>query len=161
MIYTVCTYIDSDGSYKYMQDLMALEAKKGLISSAINPQLARISTPLNVQIWKQYLRKHPDKDFAKYILQGLQLGFSIGLDTSISFVSANKNISSVDKNPEVIDKYILEEADKGNILGPFSFQGSEGYHINRVGVISTRHQPGKWRLITDLSFPEGASINDQ
>ena len=23
-----------------------------------------------------------------------------------------------------------------------------------------KHQPGKWRLITDLSFPEGASVDD-
>ena len=23
-----------------------------------------------------------------------------------------------------------------------------------------KHQPGKWRLITDLSFPEGASVID-
>lgn len=30
-------------------------------------------------------------------------------------------------------------------------------HINRFGVIPKKHQPGKWRLITDLSFPEGAN----
>ena len=54
----------------------------------------------------------------------------------------------------------MEEVDRGNILGPFSSQSAEGYHINRIGVIPKRHQPGKWRLITDLSFPEGVSVND-
>ena len=33
-------------------------------------------------------------------------------------------------------------------------------HINRFGVIPKKHKLGKWHLITDLSFPEGASIND-
>ncbi len=33
-------------------------------------------------------------------------------------------------------------------------------HINRFGVIPKPHQPGKWRLITDLSNPKGGSVND-
>ncbi len=32
--------------------------------------------------------------------------------------------------------------------------------ISRVGVIPKGHKPGKWRLITDLSFPKGKSVND-
>ena len=32
--------------------------------------------------------------------------------------------------------------------------------IRRIGVIPKPHQPGKWRLITDLSFPKGESVND-
>ena len=138
---------------------MALEANKIPMSPAMNTQLARISTPLNVKTWGRYLQKHSDRDYARYILQGLQHGFSIGLDPSMSFMSAKRNIPSANENPEVVDKYILEEVDRVNILGPLSSQ-STGYHINRIGVIPKRHQPGKWRLITDLSFPEGVSVND-
>ena len=32
-------------------------------------------------------------------------------------------------------------------------------HVSNFGVISKKHQPGKWRLIVDLS-PDGASVND-
>ena len=32
--------------------------------------------------------------------------------------------------------------------------------INRFGVIPKGHNTGKWRLITDLSFPTGFSVND-
>ena len=32
--------------------------------------------------------------------------------------------------------------------------------MNRMGVIPKGHTPGKWRLITDLSFPPLASVND-
>ena len=33
-------------------------------------------------------------------------------------------------------------------------------HVNRFGVIPKGHNTGKWRLITDLSFPQGSSVND-
>ena len=35
-----------------------------------------------------------------------------------------------------------------------------GVHVSRFGVIPKPHQPGKWRLITDLSSPKGSSVND-
>ena len=33
-------------------------------------------------------------------------------------------------------------------------------HLSPLGAILKKHKPGKWRLIVDLSFPAGASIND-
>ena len=52
-----------------------------------------------------------------------------------------------------------KEVGGGRIIGllPKSFAG---VHISRFGVIPKPHQPGKWRLITDLSSPKGASVND-
>ena len=32
------------------------------------------------------------------------------------------------------------------------------YISTDLGQFPKKHQPGKWRLITDLSFPEGSSI---
>ena len=46
------------------------------------------------------------------------------------------------------------------ILGPFLQEKVPGVHLNRFGVIPKLHQPGKWRLIVDLSHPEGRSVND-
>ena len=34
-------------------------------------------------------------------------------------------------------------------------------HVSRFGLIPKPHQPGKWKLITDLSLPKGASVNDE
>ena len=33
-------------------------------------------------------------------------------------------------------------------------------HCGPMGIIPKPHQPGTWRLIVDLSFPEGHSVND-
>jgi len=62
-------------------------------------------------------------------------------------------------HPEVIDEYVQKELCQDNILGPFPPHTAPVVHINHFGVIPKKHQPGKWHLITDLSFLEGASVN--
>ena len=66
---------------------------------------------------------------------------------------------SATMHSEVIEKYLAEESQLGRMLGPFSPADFPQVHINRFGVIP-KSQPGKWRLITDLSYPPGASVND-
>jgi len=48
----------------------------------------------------------------------------------------------------------------GRVAGPVDPTTQPGIHINRFGVIEKPHQPGKYRLIVDLSYPEGRSVND-
>ena len=67
---------------------------------------------------------------------------------------------SAKKNPRVVEDYLEKETEAGNILGPFPAVSAPKTHINRFGVIPKKYQPGKWGLITDLSFPEGGSVND-
>ena len=43
-------------------------------------------------------------------------------------------------------------------MGPLMPDGR--IHVIRFGVIPKLHQPGKWRLIVDLSAPRGFSVND-
>lgn len=54
----------------------------------------------------------------------------------------------------VIDEYLQLEVALGRIASPFS---SPPFTI---GVIPKNSQPGKWRLILDLSLPQGHSVND-
>ena len=48
------------------------------------------------------------------------------------------------------------------MLGPFPVGGrlQSAIQISRFGVIPKGHNKGKWRLITDLSYPTGHSVND-
>ena len=51
----------------------------------------------------------------------------------------------------------------GRMIGPFQREELATVpelHINRFGVIPKGHNTGKWRLITDLSYPPDASVND-
>ena len=46
------------------------------------------------------------------------------------------------------------------MLGPLPTCSIPNIQINRIGVIPKKSSPGRWRLITDLSFPLGRSVND-
>ena len=69
-------------------------------------------------------------------------------------------MSSASLQPSVIDDYLHRELAKGRIAGPFSSPQLPHLHISRFGVITKKHQPGKWRLILNLSSPDGQSVND-
>ena len=114
-------------------------------------------SPLNVELWSYYLLAFAYED-ASYILDGIFNGFSLGvIDGETS--SAKRNCLSAYSMPETIDDYLAKELSEGTIAGPFSQPPFENTHLNRFGVIP-KSQPGEWRLITDLSFPKGRSVND-
>jgi len=53
------------------------------------------------------------------------------------------------------------EMAEGRILVPINPESVPGLHTSCFGVIPKGHSSGKWRLITNLSYPERASINDE
>ena len=63
------------------------------------------------------------------------------------------------EHAQVINDYLKTEVELNCIAGPFKVPPLPELHINRFGVIP-KSTPGKWRLITDLSYPSGASFND-
>ena len=74
--------------------------------------------------------------------------------------SSASNMISAAQNPEPVQKNVDNELAEQRIIGPFTASAAGEAHVSRFGVIPKRHQPGKWRLILDLSSPEGRSIND-
>ena len=60
---------------------------------------------------------------------------------------------SAREQQKVVDDYLAEECCKGRVLGPLRL---DQVHPNRF----TKGTSGKWRLIVDMSFPTGASVND-
>jgi len=143
--------------------------------------------PLRLVQWELLLVSHPDRDYVDYILrgsyqgvfpdwfQGIRVsifrsqehafsdgestreGFQIGFKASGSVSSVRKNMHSAMENPQVVSAYIAEERKRGFLLGPFE---KAEVHLNRFGMIPKSGQPGKWRLIVDLSHTEGGSVND-
>ena len=69
-------------------------------------------------------------------------------------------MDSAIKNTEPVQKYLDNELAEGRIIGPVPPEAAVGVHISRFGVIPKWHQPGKWRLILDLSSPDDRSINN-
>ena len=121
---------------------------------------AALVAPLNIAAWARELENHPDKEFAQYLLQGISQGFRIGFNYPRECQSAKSNMKSAKENPLVIDEYLVKECSLGLILGPLNPSTLSGVHISRFGVIPKKHAQNEWRMILDLSSPEGCSVND-
>ena len=107
------------------------------------------------------LANHPDQAFARYICDGIEHGFRIGFQRDSPLRSATINMESARQHPDIISKYLQKELSLGRMLGPFSSTKLlPPLQVNRFGVFPKGHNSGKWRLITDLSFPPGSSVND-
>ncbi len=144
-----------DGRYRYTADLLALEN--------INPQHNRDSSPSRVygflpeDAWNRYLLSHPDRAFAGYLRRGIRYGFRIGFSPASNIKHITRNHQSVADNPTTVRSYIAKEVE-GNKLT--AAPPRCGVHTSPIGIIPKPHQPGKFRLIVDLSAPSGYSVND-
>ena len=62
-------------------------------------------------------------------------------------------------NLQAITQYLESECRVGRVVGPLNIEEFLFVHINCFGVIP-KSTPGKWRLIVDMSSPEGNSVNN-
>ena len=120
----------------------------------------RITTPSVYSEWAKQLQFHPDIEFYNHVLNGIANGFHIGFNPSkAQCVSAKRNMRSAQQHSSVVEDYLEKEVSMSRVIGPLSDKIS-GVQINKFGVIPKNHQPGKWRIIVDLSSPDKASVND-
>ena len=64
-------------------------------------------------------------------------------------------------HPKVVEHYLLAEIAAGNVVGPFPLDPLKGsVMINRFGLIPKGNKPENWRLVVDLFYPHGSSVND-
>ena len=116
--------------------------------------LQMVASPLASKEWAVELAGHPDREFRDYILKGISHGFHIGL--RYTSWPASSNMGSASKNAEVVQAYLDKEVALGRIVGPINPSSALcGTQVSPIGGIPKSNQPGKWRLIVDLSSPEG------
>ena len=148
-------------SYAYIEDLVELERRRPAGRADIPREAREVCTPLVKDEWARCLKSHPDNLFRSYIVEGIQHGFRIGFQyAKCRCKRAKRNMQSAYQNPEVIDRYLAKEVRLGRVAGPFASGRYPAVHISRFGTIPKPHQPGQFRLILDLSHPQGASVND-
>ena len=135
------------------------------MASAVAPQPApmwpRYHTPVQLDLLHPYLIAHPDQAYANYIAEGLKNGFRIGFSyQSALLTSRTANHPSCRARPTVVSERIAAELSAGRLLGPLPAALRPVVHISPMGLVPKPHQPGKFRLIVDLSTPRGKSVND-
>ena len=120
-----------------------------------------ISTPLNLHHWSCSLESYPNRALADFFLQGISEGFRIGFSYGSNHLKPSQsNLAGAHSHPNVVEDYLQAEVSLRRVAGPFLSSLLPNCQISRFGVILKNHQPGKWRLIVDLSHPKGKSVND-
>ena len=148
--------IDSKYVYKYTDDLFKLDSCRPVNSLSLPERCCKVTTPLKVAVWEQQLHNHPDRNFVRYILEGIRNGFRVGFQyESGKLQPAKANMQSALAKPEVIREYLDKEVKAGRVIG----QIEQPIQISRFGLIP-KAEADKWRLIVDLSHPLGCSVND-
>ena len=118
-----------------------------------------VQTPLITRMWSRRLQDHPHQELVRYFLESITNGFRIRF-CGKNLHAAKKNLQSALAHPNIVDEYLQHELSLGRMSGPYHVSLCPGVHVSRFGVIPKNHHPDKWRLITDLSHPQGQSIND-
>ena len=156
-----CKDIGRHNEVAYTQDLLDLEMCIPAQRQEVNRCLTSIRTPLQIGQWERALVNHPDQEFVSFLLRGMRGGFRIGYNRrGHSCKPVSRNMQSARLNPQVVEEYLAKEASEGRVIGPLDPTNYPQVQVSPFGVIPKPHQPGKWRLIVDLSSPEGQSVND-
>ena len=144
------------GSSPYQYTPLLLELQRRTNPASVPLWLQEVQTPLRHHVWMETLAEHQDQTIKKYILNG---GFHIGFNYGqCSCRSATSNMQSALENVCIVQAYLDMEVALKRIVGPYL--APRGTPFSPFGVILKPDQPGKWRLILNLSSPEGRSIND-
>ena len=147
--------------YQYTHELLQFDSCRPTAKVELPPIATAITTPLRVDRWQLALRGHPDQQFAEYIVRGISTGFRVGFNyKQATCKTAGKNMPSAHKNCDVVQEYLWEELRAGRVVGPIDEDHCSAIQTSSFGVIPKASQPGKWRLILDLSSPHGSSVND-
>ena len=147
--------------YTYTADLLALASHTNPAPPTLPHQLAVITTPLNHDAWELWLNYHPDTAYANYILDGITNGFRIGFSyIDHTCTSCKCNHPSANKHPTVISEALAKETSASRLFGPLNPKDFPFVHTSSLGAVPKKHSINKWRLILDLSHPNGHSVND-
>ena len=132
-----------------------------------NYQSARIPLPrkLNVTAWRMLAEGYHDSIIFDYLEYGHPLGYVHGLAQLPTYESPNH--PSALRHPDIIQKHLDTEILHGAMLGPFTIPPySPWCHVSPMMTADKRDwsldedaEPEK-RVVTDLSWPHGLSVND-
>lgn len=127
-------------------------------SGTYNFMSARIPLPTKVNV--EYLREELNTYYDKEILQFLEFGWPISYMHRSLPNSKPRNHRGAKLYPHHVDQFIATEIGHHATIGPFISNPFE-FPIT-VSPLNTapKHSPGGRRVIVDLSFPAGHSVND-
>ena len=112
---------------------------------------------INIDRLKHELKGHPDRDFVRNLIRGLEEGFYTGVTSPPEYTYECKNNMSALKNPGQTQELLQIELDKGYLIGPYTQSPFENFRINPLSVASRKYSEKK-RLVVDMSAPHECEV---
>ena len=117
----------------------------------------QVATTIKFEMLLQELQGY-DLALLQFLVQRFQDGFKLGCIEFDSFSVIN-NHHSVRKKPIVACRKLNKEFHLNRIFGTLFFKPFDNFICSPLGVVPKK-TPGEFRIIHDLSFPEGNSLNE-
>ena len=111
--------------------------------------------PLNIPLWRTELQGYNDNVIVDY----LEFGWPVGYTAPQLPAHNSTNHHSALAFPEHVTNYIQTELDHGAMLGPFTTPPFKYFHLSPLMTRPKKDSEDR-RVIVDLSFPHGTSVND-
>ena len=123
-----------------------------------NFQRCRITvSELNMKVWRERLVQYEDKVICEYLQYGFPLDFN--REKELKYEEVIKNHKGARDYPVFIAKYLKKECSANRIAGPFSVNPlSVPLMLSPVNTVPKTGSDER-RVIVDLSWPEGFSVN--
>ena len=117
-----------------------------------------VKSDLNISVWRRRLREYSDKVVCEY----LQFGFPLDFDTRKKLSDKERrNHKGAREYPDFMDKYLEREKSAHRIMGPFKSNPlSAPLIVSPMNSVPKASSVDERRVIVDLSWPHGASVND-
>lgn len=114
-----------------------------------------LKSQLNIMAWRRLLSNYHDQVICEY----LEFGWPISYTSDRIPTSTMVNHQSAEEYPRQIEAFLEKEHRLGAMLGPFQEPPFSPW--TQISPLMTRPKkdPGARRIILDLSFPTGASVN--
>lgn len=103
------------------------------------------------------LKDYPLQHIAHELINGFQYGFNICY-SGIREYQKSKNMKSAQTNSQQLQEKIDQEVKLGRVAGPFKNIPMSNIKCSPIGIVPKKQ--GGWRMICNLSAPEGNSVND-
>lgn len=115
-----------------------------------------LPTPIKVKNLLEVLQGYEEEKL-RVLQEGFSYGFHLGC-TDLPRSKVSRNHKSAIEHPSVIQDFISQGRELGRIAGPFPSPPFTHFVSSPLGVVP-KSEPGKFRVIHDLSFPKSNSVN--
>ena len=113
-----------------------------------------VKSQLNPDVWDSLLQGYCDSQLPFLI----RFGFPLDFDRQFTLQSHSDNHTSAKNYPQDVQAYLNEEIQYNAILGPFDKPPLDDLHTSPF-MTREKSNSSNRRVIIDLSFPQGKSVN--